>query len=66
MSSATLVPPGEYLSYRPDRDYVDGELREQCGRNGQQPGRKQLFRRQSREFESFLNSGSNFGCFGGV
>jgi hypothetical protein len=30
MSSATLVPIAEYLatSYRPDRDYVDGELQE--------------------------------------
>lgn len=37
MASATLIPVSEYLSttYRPDRDYIDGELRE---RNlGEQP-----------------------------
>src|ERR1700710_2554673 len=37
MASSTVIPLSEYLktSYRPDRDYVDGELRE---RNmGEQP-----------------------------
>jgi Uma2 family endonuclease len=37
MASSTLIPVSEYLSatYRPDRDYIDGELRE---RNlGEQP-----------------------------
>jgi Uma2 family endonuclease len=37
MASTTLIPVSEYLStaYRPDRDYIDGELRE---RNlGEQP-----------------------------
>jgi Uma2 family endonuclease len=30
MASSTLIPVSEYLSttYRPDRDYIDGELRE--------------------------------------
>ena len=37
MASSTLIPVSEYLSanYRPDRDYIDGEIRE---RNlGEQP-----------------------------
>lgn len=37
MSTATLIPVSEYLqtTYRPDRDYIDGELRER--HVGEQP-----------------------------